>query len=165
MEKEITEVLKGEFRRRLRDESLFRILKCLDLLDEEQIWKRPNESTNSVGNLVLHLCGNIRQYILTGIGGAPESRARDGEFAAHKSHSREMLKGEITAAVEAAIVVVSGLPTSVWTEVRPVQVFEESVMAMAIHVIEHTSYHTGQIALLTKWQLDRDLGFYAEFEL
>lgn len=165
LEKTITEELKREFRRRMQEETLPRIIQCLELLSEEQIWYRSNANTNAVGNLVLHLCGNISQYILTGIGGAEDMRERDTEFAAMSSHDRERLSNMITDVIGAAVDVVEEVRPDMLTRVRPVQCFQESILSMIVHVIEHSSYHTGQIALQTKLLLDRDLGFYAGLEL
>src|SRR5437867_7915143 len=65
-----------------------RIVDCLELLSEEEIWWRPNEASNSAGNLVLHLCGNVRQWIISGLGGEPDTRERDKEFAERGPISR-----------------------------------------------------------------------------
>lgn len=165
LEKTITEEFKKEFVRRVRDESLVRIHRCLDQLSEEQIWYRPNENSNSVGNLVLHLCGNITQYILTGIGGREDLRARATEFSARQTHNRQQLKEQIEQVVRDAVEVIETVRPDMLRQVRPVQVFQESVLAMMVHVIEHISYHTGQIAWMTKWMTDEDLGFYADLDL
>lgn len=165
LEKTITEELKREFRRRLQEETLPRILQCLELLSEEQVWYRANASTNSVGNLVLHLCGNISQYILTGIGGAEDVRDRNAEFTADATHDRDRLSNMISSVINAAVDVVEELRPDMLTRIKPVQCFQESILSMMIHVIEHASYHTGQIALQTKLLLDMDLGFYADLEL
>jgi len=74
------DIIKTEFERRLNDESLHRISKCISLLSDEEIWNRPNENLVSVGNLVLHLSGNIEQYINSGIGGKTDIRNRPIEF-------------------------------------------------------------------------------------
>ena len=78
---DVGRALIAEAKRRMFDESQARIVQCLGKLTQEQIWRRPNVNSNSVGNLVLHLCGNIRQWIISGLGGAPDERQRDAEFA------------------------------------------------------------------------------------
>jgi putative RNA 2'-phosphotransferase len=70
----------AESKRRLLDQSLPRLKKCLELLSEEEIWFRPNTKALSVGNLVLHLCGNVTQHIVSGLGGAPDTRRRAEEL-------------------------------------------------------------------------------------
>lgn len=162
---EITVALKAEFKRRVQDESLVRICNCLERLDDQQIWWRPNEESNSVGNLVLHLCGNIRQYIHTGIGRLDDLRERNEEFSSRGGYTRHELKQMITRVVEEAVGIVQDVRSEVLTEIRPVQVFEESVLSMIVHVIEHSSYHTGQIAWITKSRLNAPLGFYSDFDL
>ena len=81
---QITEELIKEVRRRLIEESAPRIEKCLNRLTDDQIWWRPNSESNSIGNLVLHLSGNVRQWIIAGVGGQPDTRTRNEEFKSGK---------------------------------------------------------------------------------
>src|SRR6266478_5396680 len=76
----------------LIEDFLPKIERCLDHLTDEQIWWRPNEQSNCIGNLLLHLSGNARQWIVCGVGGAPDSRDRDGEFAQRDVIAREELR-------------------------------------------------------------------------
>ena len=85
----------SEIRRRLVGECQARTLKCLDYLSETEIWHRPNEQSNSVGNLVLHLCGNVRQWLFSTLGKQPDIRQRQAEFDARASHDRVSLKNLI----------------------------------------------------------------------
>ncbi len=147
------------------EESTPRILQCLDELSEEDIWKRPNESSNSVGNLVLHLCGNIRQYIVANLGNQPDTRTRDAEFATKGGHDREALKQKMQKTADAATSVIRQQTLEDLMKVRSVQGFEQTGINSIIHVVEHYSYHTGQIAFWTKLLKDKDLGFYAGMDL
>lgn len=165
LEKTITEELKREFKRRLQEETLSRIVRCIDLLNEEQVWDRPNENTNSVANLVLHLNGNIRQYILTGIGGYEDTRDRDREFETSKTSNKAQLKDMITKTIADAVEVIEEVRPDMLTRVKPVQCFHETVLSIMVHVAEHASYHTGQIAQLTKLLINKDLGFYKDLPL
>src|SRR5262245_24013258 len=79
-----------------------RIEKCLGELTEEEIWKRPNSSSNSTGNLILHLCGNITQYILSALGGMPDNRNRDSEFSATGGVNKAELLNKIKTVSENA---------------------------------------------------------------
>ena len=79
------EHLLQQFEQRIFDESYTRIFKCLSLLDEKKLWKKVNPNVPSVGNLVLHLCGNARQWILSGLGDQTDNRQRDLEFESHKN--------------------------------------------------------------------------------
>lgn len=156
----IHEAMTGEVLLRLYDESLPRILKCLDQLNNAQVWWRPNESSNSIGNLVLHLCGNVNQWIYTGLGGYPDTRKRQEEFDERGSIEKEELKELLIATMARIKPVITNLPESELLRKRPVQTFEETGLSILIHVTEHFSYHTGQIAYITKMITDRSLGFY-----
>lgn len=146
-------------------ESEERILKCLELLSHEQIWERPNERTNSVGNLVLHLIGNLSQYVLSSLGGEIDNRSRDREFELSSKVSKADLISQFSSCLQACKGVIHQLSSSELERVRRVQAFKLSGLGILVHIVEHTSYHTGQIALLTKVKLNRDLEFYAGMDL
>ncbi|HZV69870.1 MAG TPA: DinB family protein [Saprospiraceae bacterium] len=145
---------------RLYDESLPRILKCLDQLDETQIWWRPNETSNSIGNLVLHLCGNVLQWIYTGLEDHEDHRNRQTEFDERGPISKGELISKLTETMELVRPVISNLATDELLRKRPVQTFEETGLTILIHVTEHFSYHTGQIAYITKMLNNKPLAFY-----
>jgi len=147
------------------EESTPRIAQCLGELTEEEIWKRPNESSNSVGNLVLHLCGNIRQYIIANLGNQPDTRTRDAEFAAREGLNKAALLEKMTTTANEATAVIRGLSLEDLMKERSVQGFEQTGINSIIHVVEHYSYHTGQIVFWTKLLKDIDLGFYAGLDL
>ena len=158
-------LIQSEFKRRVFEESFDRIENCLERLSYEQVWHKPNSNTNSIGNLVLHLLGNVRQYICCGIGEQKDIRERSKEFLAESAvpskellHRLEALKGDVLQVIES-------LNETKLTKIYEVQGFSESGMSIVIHVIEHFSYHVGQIALYTKLLVDEDLGFYAGLDL
>jgi uncharacterized damage-inducible protein DinB len=142
-----------------------RITKCLAELNEDEVWHRPNESSNSIGNLILHLCGNITQYIISSIGGETDNRQRDAEFAVMGNHTKAELLSLLENTVNRAINVLEDCDDEDLLKVRSVQGFTYSGVGNIIHVTEHYSYHTGQIALLTKMMKNKDLGFYAGMNL
>jgi uncharacterized damage-inducible protein DinB len=149
-----------EAKRRLLGESVPRLRKCLGLLSEEEIWRRPNAETSSVGNLVLHLQGNVRQYILSGLGGAPDQRRRSSEFAeTGPLPAAELLSrlDGLMAEVEATLDRVD--PASLLAK-RRVQGVEESGLSILVHVVEHFSYHVGQISYVVKSRQAIDLKYY-----
>jgi uncharacterized damage-inducible protein DinB len=146
-------------------ESHKRIIACLDLMDESQIWLKPNTALNSMGNLVLHLCGNITQYIISTLVGAPDHRNRDAEFAATGGKTKEELKVMFDDVIEQSIQCISDVNDFDLSTIKKVQVYELTGVGIIIHVTEHLSYHTGQIAFLTKLLLEQDLGFYAGLDL
>jgi uncharacterized damage-inducible protein DinB len=150
---------------RLYDESLPRVLKCLDQLSDEQIWWRPNESSNSIGNLVLHLNGNVNQWIYSGLGGFPDTRHRQTEFDERSVIDRRMLAELLTETMERIQPVILNISIDQLLSKRAVQTFEETGISILIHVTEHFSYHTGQIAYITKMLMDKSLGFYEGIKL
>jgi uncharacterized damage-inducible protein DinB len=138
-----------------------RIESCLDRLSAEQIWARGGENENAVGNLVLHLAGNVRQWIVSGVGAAPDVRERDAEFAARGGASAAELKGRLGGTVAEAVAVIGAVSADRLTERLTVQKYEGSVLEAIYHVVEHFSMHTGQIQFATKMLTGADLGFYA----
>lgn len=137
-----------------------RIETCLDRLATEQIWWREAETQNAVGNLVLHLSGNLGQWILTGVGGEPDTRRRDEEFSARGGVEADELKRRLRERVQAAVAVIQALPESRMTERIRVQGYDTSVMEAVYHVVEHFALHAGQIFYATKLLARADLGFY-----
>src|SRR6187431_3136021 len=145
---------------RLYDESLPRILQCLELLNNDQVWWRPNEESNSIGNLVLHLCGNVSQWIYSGLGGYPDNRKRQAEFDERAIIERNELHALLIHTMEKVKPVIQKVTLDQLLQKRPVQTFEETGLSILVHVTEHFSYHTGQIAYITKMLTDSPLGFY-----
>jgi uncharacterized damage-inducible protein DinB len=160
LEAQLANSLKDEVLHRLYDECLVRIRICLDKLTDAQVWWRPNESSNSIGNLILHLNGNVRQWILTGLGGIHDDRRRQEEFDQRMEISKEDLWNRLNSTMQELIPVIKGVTPEELLRMRPVQTFEESGMTIIVHVTEHFSYHTGQIAWITKMLTSKDLGFY-----
>lgn len=150
--------------RYLIEENFPRVIKCLDMLSEEQIWYRPNAQSNSVGNLVLHLAGNLTQWALDGVGGRKFKRARQAEFEADRTKTKSELIGLVDQLKNDLDPVIRNISTAELLRVRPVQIYEESGVTILIHVTEHFSYHTGQIAYLTKWLTGQPTNFYGPLE-
>lgn len=142
------------------NESLRMIKICLDQLPEKAIWQKPNESANSIGNLILHLCGNITQYGIASIQNLEDNRKRDDEFSATSGYSKEELIQKLSDTIDEAKRAFYEAPLEELLRKRSVQGFHFSGVANIIHVTEHLSYHTGQIALWTKLLNNQDLGFY-----
>ncbi len=141
-----------------------RIEVCLDKLTPEQIWARHVENENAVGNLVLHLAGNVRQWILTGVGGEPDVRNRDAEFAARGGTESAELKRRLRSAVDAAVARIRALPLARLSERTSVQSYDITVLEAVMHVVEHFAGHTGQIIFATKLLTGEDLAFYAHLK-
>lgn len=145
--------------RRLEDNTP-RILKCMAELNEEDVWKRPNESSNSIGNMILHICGNVTQYIIASLGGIVDRRERDKEFSATGGVTKHELATRLTDTLSQAVEIIKRQKEESLLEKRTVQGFQLTGIGIVIHVVEHYSYHTGQIAFWTKLLKNKDLAFY-----
>jgi len=159
----MTDTLHQEFVRcsaeRLRLSS-GRVESCLGKLDDEQIWARGSENANAIGNLVLHLCGNVRQWIISGVGGAPDLRQRDGEFAARGGVAVSELIERLRGTVDEAAAMLERVTAERLMEPLAIQGYHVTGMEAIYHVVEHFSGHTGQIIFATKMLTGEDLGFY-----
>lgn len=154
-----------EFEMRIFDESYPRVYKCLSMVNQEQLWHAPNSNVPAIGCLVLHLCGNARQWILSGIGNEKDNRNREDEFVVHQNIRKsdfiflmENLKVQLKKCLEK-------MPEDILTRNKTIQGYNVTGFSAIVHVIEHFSYHTGQITTLTKMYVDKDTGYYSERHL
>ena len=147
------------------EENVLRIVKCFSELTEEEIWKKPNTQSNSIGNLVLHLCGNITQYIISSMGGNEDHRKRDLEFSTKGGITKQQLIDKLSKVVDQSIAIINKASDSELIRTRKVQAYQLSGVGIIIHVVEHFSYHTGQITFWTKYLKNKDLGFYDGLDL
>jgi uncharacterized damage-inducible protein DinB len=155
----------SEIKRRLFEESQVRLERCLNELSEADIWWRPNENSNSVGNLVLHLSGNARQWILAGLGGASDQRRRQAEFDERGPISRAELIQKVHDVMSEIDEVLDRLRPEDLERPIVVQNFDETGLSILIHVVEHFSYHVGQMAYIVKARLDKQTNFYGGINL
>lgn len=132
-----------------------------DLLQDDELWWRPAPGTNSIGNLLLHLAGNLSLWILAGVGGQEYERDRAGEFAATGGEGAEELLARLTDVVAACRRVLEGLEGRDLAEELDIQSYRVDLLGAVFHAVEHMSYHTGQIVWIVK-QLrpDEPLEFY-----
>ncbi|PYS72740.1 MAG: hypothetical protein DMF69_06895 [Acidobacteria bacterium] len=142
------------------EDFLPKIERCLERLNDEQIWWRPNEQSNSIGNLILHLCGNARQWIVCGVGGAADARNRDAEFAQRDGIGQADLHALLKQTLSDVDATLARLDANKLLELRTIQGLEGTVLAAILHVVEHFSMHAGQIVMLTKQLTAQDLHFY-----
>ncbi len=147
-------------RRRFSAEYLPRLLRCLDELADDDLWWRPHESANSVGNLVLHLAGNVEQWINAGLGGGGSSRDRAGEFSRRVPVPKNELIGKISEVMLRADATLAGFDPSLLMERRIIQVYDVTCLDALSHVIEHFAQHLGQVIYITKLRKGIDLKFY-----
>jgi len=156
----ILEAFVQEARRLLTEEYLPKIERSVEKLSDEQVWWRPNPESNSIGNLLLHLSGNARQWIVCGLGGEADERQRQTEFDAREGIPRDELIQKLrTTLAEVSEVLVQFDPARLLDE-YPIQGTKATALAAIFHVTEHFSMHTGQIILLTKMLANVDLVFY-----
>jgi uncharacterized damage-inducible protein DinB len=149
----------GHARARLA-EHLAQIARCGGLLTEKEVWHRSNRHTNSVGNLILHLTGNVRQWIAAGLAGEPVVRDRPAEFAERGPLPTAEILADLERVVRRAIEILGGLDAAGLGRRHSIQGYEVSGLVAVFHVVEHFSGHTGQIVYLTKMIKDVDLSLY-----
>lgn len=158
----MTEVSKVfiEKARSLLKEYLSKIEHCLEEVTDKQVWERTNESSNTLANLMLHLCGNARQWIMSGVGQAEDVRERQAEFDAVSGLTRDELLDKMRQTLSEIDDVLAGLNENDLLSRRTIQGYDVTVLEAVFHVTEHFSMHTGQIIMLTKIFTDRDMRFY-----
>jgi uncharacterized damage-inducible protein DinB len=139
-----------------------KIRRCLDVLPPDVVWLRDDEQSNSIGNLLLHLAGNVRQWIISSVGGAPDARYRQGEFEARDGADVEALFAALRRTLDDADAVIATLTSERLLERRMIQGRDVSVLEAVYHVVEHFALHTGQIILLTKRHAPGRLCFYED---
>lgn len=137
-----------------------KLRQCLEATPDGMIWARSNESSNSIGNLLLHLAGNVRQWIVGGVGGQEVRRDRSSEFIATSGPDKEALLSNLEAVLRDAAAVLDTIPDRDLTAKRFIQGRETTVLGAVYHVVEHFAMHTGQIVLLTKIHAPGAIHFY-----
>lgn len=137
-----------------------KLLVCASELSEDDIWWRPNEASNSVGNLLLHMSGNLRQWIVGGAGGRPIERDRPAEFSARASRSKTELLAELETAAGEADLAMANLREDSLLDRIEVQGFQVTRLQAVYHSIEHFGYHLGQIAYVAKLRTGKDLAIF-----
>lgn len=147
------------------DESLRMIEISLKDLSDQEIWDQPREQANSIANLILHLCGNINQYVISGLGKEADIRDRQKEFSSRDMIEKKNLFAKIQDTIKRAQEVISKSTATDLLSYYKIQAFKLSGVGIIVHVVEHLSYHTGQIALLNKLLKNKDLEFYKGVDL
>ena len=134
-----------------------KIEQCLALLTDDDIWWRPNEASNSIGNLILHLCGNVTMWIVGGVGELPVDRNRQLEFDERRQIPSAELRSRLKSVVTQADDVLKEVDATELLSPRHIQGYDVTVLEAIYHVVEHFSMHTGQIILLSKTRVDQEL--------
>jgi uncharacterized damage-inducible protein DinB len=147
-------------RNKLIDQYWPRLRTCIERLTDEQVWWRPNESSNSIGNLVLHLNGNVRQWLVASFGNLADTRERNTEFAAEGGLSAAQLVNTIAQTMQRAEEILAQLTDAELTKRYVIQGYNVTGLEAVYQVVEHFGLHYGQIVYITKWLRNEDLGFY-----
>lgn len=163
MEKFIQNV-KAECIRRI-EESASKINACKSKLTADQFWYKPNETSNAIGNLILHLCGNLTQYIISTLNNQPDLRERSKEFYSRPDKSNETIMSGFNDIIHRVTAIINELNTDQLLKTYDVQCYKETGSGILIHVTEHLSYHTGQIVYLTKMITAENMNFYDDAAL
>lgn len=158
-------VYKSEVVNKLFSEFWPRINQCIDECDQELLWYQPNENCNSIGNLVLHLEGNVRQWIVSGIGGETDIRQRNEEFKPNRGIPAEELKEKLNKLKEELLPRLNQLTEDDLLKTYRIQTFSLTGIGVLLQVTEHFSYHLGQITYLVKHYKNIDTGYYADHKL
>jgi hypothetical protein len=149
-------------RQKLVDQHWARLRTCVESLTDEQIWWRPNDASNSIGNLILHLNGNVRQWLVASFTRAEDTRNRPAEFGERQTIPGSTLLRMLGATVEEAAAVLARLTESDLRQTMEIQGYRVSGLHAVYQTIEHFGMHYGQIAYATKLLRAEDLGFYRE---
>jgi len=149
-------------RRKLLDHYWARLRACVESLTDEQVWWRPNQASNSIGNLILHLNGNVRQWLVASFNRQVDPRNRPAEFAAESGLTASELLKRLGAAMSEAAAVLDRLTEADLVAPYEIQGYHVTGLEAVYQVVEHFGLHYGQIAYIAKSLSGRDLGFYRE---
>ncbi len=135
---------------------------CINALPRDAVWARPNESSNSIGNLLVHLTGNVTEWILGGVGGRSIKRYRTGEFEQQDGADAAVLLDNLERVLQEADTVLAGLTEKDLERSVVIQGRDTNVLGAVYHVVEHFAMHTGQIVLMTKIYAPGKIQFYED---
>ncbi len=156
----IAQTFLDKSRRLMTSDYVPKIERCLDELADDDIWWRPNEASNSIGNLVLHLCGNVTMWILGGVGRLPFERDRQQEFDERRSIPAAELRSRLRDVVQHADAVIGAVGSDELLSRRQIQGYDVTVLEAIYHVVEHFGMHTGQIIMLSKARVNHQLNLW-----
>jgi uncharacterized damage-inducible protein DinB len=149
-------------REKLVEQYWVRLRTAVEGLTEEQVWWRPNEASNSIGNLILHLNGNVRQWLVDSFNGTNDGRDRPAEFAAAGGMTAAELLARLGATMDEADKVLGRLTAEELLKPYTIQGYNTRGLEAVYQVVEHFGLHYGQITYIAKSVTGKDLGFYRE---
>jgi len=159
---ELAAVFLASTRKTLLDQFWPRIKTCVEHMTVEQVWWRPNPASNSIGNLVLHLNGNVNQWLIASFSKSEDQRNRPAEFAAQGGLTAAELLARLGATMSEVEKVLSRITVEELLATYKIQAYEVRGLDAIYHATEHFGLHYGQIAYITKSLEGKDLGFYRE---
>jgi uncharacterized damage-inducible protein DinB len=162
MERTTTELFIEFSRHKLMEHYWPRLRECVESLTDEQIWWRPNNESNSIGNLVLHLNGNVRQWLVASFNRLEDQRERAAEFNQRERISGRAVTEQLGATMQQAAEVLSRLTEADLLTSFEIQGYKVKGLDAVYQVVEHFGLHYGQIVYVTKMLRSEDLGFYRE---
>lgn len=151
-------------RHKLIEEYWPRLRSCVESLSDQQVWWRPNASSNSIGNLILHLDGNVRQWLVSSFGRLDDRRDRPAEFNEQRVIPAAALLNQLGATINEASGVLSSIDESDLRATFNIQGYTVTGLQAVYHVVEHFGMHYGQIVYVAKLLRAQDLGFYRELD-
>ena len=158
----VPEIFISRSRYWLTKEYPIKLRHCVNALPQRAIWTRPNQGSNSIGNLLVHLTGNVTEWILGGVGGRSITRNRAGEFAQTDGADGSRLLDNLEEVLREADGILGGLTEADLGRSVVIQERDTTVLAAVYHVVEHFSMHTGQIVFLTKIYAPDKIHFYED---
>jgi uncharacterized damage-inducible protein DinB len=161
-DKDLTMLFLDFSRKALFGQSWPRIKECVSPLKPEEIWWRPNDASNSIGNLLLHLNGNARQWLVASFNKEEDKRNRPAEFAAKHGATAADLLDRLGATLDEAAKVLDRLTVDDLLAPYEIQGYHVRGLDAVYQVVSHFALHFGQIAYITKSLTGRDLGFYKD---
>jgi hypothetical protein len=149
-------------RQKLLEQFWPRLRGCVEPLTDEQVWWRPNEASNSIGNLILHLNGNVGQWLVASFNRLDDLRNRPAEFGARGQLSTALLLDQLGATMQQAAEVLARLTVADLVAPYEIQGYHVTGLDAVYQVVEHFGLHYGQILYITKILSGADLGLYRE---
>lgn len=149
---------------KLLEEYWPRLRSSVESLTDQQVWWRPNEASNSIGNLLLHLNGNVRQWLVSSFNRVEDARDRPAEFSERQVIPASALLEKLNATLREASEVLARLTEADLLATFHIQGYTDTGLGVVYHVVEHFAMHYGQILFITKLVRGEDLGFYRELD-
>jgi uncharacterized damage-inducible protein DinB len=162
MDTEAGRIFLDQARTKLLVEYRTKIRLAVEALPADAVWWRANDQSNSVGNLLLHLAGNVRQWMISGVGRAPDIRHRAAEFAARDGASGVELLATLNQVLDEVEGVLDGLTPDALLEHRTIQARDITVLDAIFICVEHFALHLGQIILIAKLRAPGSIQFYED---